>query len=293
MKQILSIVPAQKSHWVGTGFSVHPLFGQLAFTNTLSPFLLFDYGAPRRFEPTSERRGVGRHPHRGFETVTVAFGGEVEHQDSHRNHGIIGTGDVQWMTAGSGIIHEEFHSVNFAKTGGIMEMIQLWVNLPAKDKFTAPKYQSILSRDIPEIPLADGAGSVRIIAGEYNGVRGPASTFTPINVWDVSMNAESSAEFEIPADHNSMLVIREGSLTHRDGDEITSDLPVHQLVVFQPNTSNSILSLQTKDKHTKWILLTGLPLNEPIAHQGPFSLNTEEEVQQAIIDYETGNFIRD
>lgn len=300
MKLISSIIPIQRSHWVGDGFAVTPLFGELAFTNALSPFLMLDYGAPKKFEPTKSRRGVGQHPHRGFETVTIAFSGEIEHGDSHGNHGIIGPGDVQWMTAASGIIHEEFHSTNFAKTGGLMEMVQLWVNLPAKDKFAPAKYQPILAGDIPEVPIpnsdtdaSSAAGSVRIIAGEYNGVRGPATTFTPINIWDISLASGASVELDIPADHNSMLVIRDGALSHnQDENKKHTELPPQQLVVFNNDHTNALLSLTAK-RNSKFLLLTGVPINEPIAARGPFVLNTQQELRQAMIDYETGNFIKE
>jgi redox-sensitive bicupin YhaK (pirin superfamily) len=182
MKNILGIYSNPHGHWVGDGFPVRSLFTYDSLGSHISPFLLLDYAGPAQFEPTDTPRGVGQHPHRGFETVTIVYKGEVEHRDSTGNGGVIGPGDVQWMTAASGILHEEFHSREFTRTGGPFEMVQLWVNLPAKDKMAAPGYQGIQDKDIPQVALPDGAGSVRVIAGDYQGTRGPAHTFTPIDV---------------------------------------------------------------------------------------------------------------
>ena len=195
MKKVLEISSAPGRHWVGNGFPVHGMFGYNGDgVARRSPFLLLDYAAPFQFEPTTERRGVGQHPHRGFETVTFVYAGEVEHRDSTGNGGVIGPGDVQWMTAGSGILHEEFHSTEYAKRGGPFEMVQLWVNLPAKDKMTAPGYQGITDASTPAVALADGAGTLRVVAGDYNGTRGPATTYSPINAWDVRLEAGKSID---------------------------------------------------------------------------------------------------
>ncbi len=186
MRKVLAVHDPNPPHWVGDGFPVRSIFSYDDLgRETLSPFLMLDYAAPRNFEPATVRRGVGEHPHRGFETVTIVYQGELEHRDSAGNGGRIGPGDVQWMTAASGIIHEEFHSEKFTRSGGRMEMMQLWVNLPAKDKMSPPRYQTLLERDIPSVSLPDGAGRLRVIAGEFAGHQGPAKTFTPINVWDL------------------------------------------------------------------------------------------------------------
>src|SRR5215212_1321328 len=193
-KKVLSTHSAPDRHWVGDGFPVHGMFGYTGDTKRISPFLMLDYAAPINFDPTPNRRGVGAHPHRGFETVTIVYGGGVEHRDSTGSGGVIGPGDVQWMTAGSGILHEEFHSSSYAKTGGPFEMAQLWVNLPAKDKMAAPGYQAITNAQIPSVSLPGSAGQVRVIAGSYADTKGPARTFTPMNVWDVRIDAGKTVD---------------------------------------------------------------------------------------------------
>lgn len=212
MKSIKKLLPTTRPHWVGDGFNVYPVLGQEAFTNEISPFLMFDYAAPKVFKPSSKKLGVGQHPHRGFETVTIAYQGEVEHADSVGHRGVIGAGDVQWMTAASGIIHEEFHSTNFAKEGGMFEMAQLWVNLPAKYKMSKPRYQPITAGQIPNIPLPDDSGDVRVIAGEFAGTQGRASTFTPVNLWDLRLLPGKSVELSLPLGHNTILFVRKGSV---------------------------------------------------------------------------------
>ncbi|MDE1949355.1 MAG: pirin family protein, partial [Burkholderiales bacterium] len=216
MKKILSTRSAPGRHWVGDGFPVHGLFGYDQGAAERSPFLMLDYAAPTRFEPTTARRGVGQHPHRGFETVTIVYEGEVEHRDSTGKGGVIGPGDVQWMTAGSGILHEEFHSADYARRGGPFEMVQLWVNLPARDKMTAPGYQAILNAEIPALPLADeagaAAGQVRVIAGAFGEARGPAHTFTPMNVWDVRLQAGRSVSLAQPQGWAVQLVVLAGTV---------------------------------------------------------------------------------
>src|SRR6187551_1953245 len=192
MKKVMGVHDAPKGHWVGDGFPVRSLFSYNGLGQQLSPFLLLDHAGPADFTPTTAKRGVGEHPHRGFETVTIVYQGEVEHGDSGGAHGVIGPGDVQWMTAASGVVHEEFHSERFAREGGTLEMVQLWVNLPAADKKSPPKYQGILAGQIPVVPLAGGAGTVRVIAGEFEGAKGPAHTFTPIQLWDLRLVAGRS-----------------------------------------------------------------------------------------------------
>lgn len=281
MKQIKIILPATaRSHWVGDGFNVRPIFAQLAFTQDISPFLMFDYAAPREFAATEEKRGVGPHPHRGFETVTIAFQGEVEHGDSVGNRGVIGPGDVQWMTAASGIIHEEFLSREFLKRGGILEMAQLWVNLPAKDKMIAPKYQSILGRDIPVVQLAENSGTVRVIAGSFAGTQGAASTFSPVNLWDIKLNAGKSVELTVPEGHNTMLFVRQGKITAGNAVVGTADLALLE-------RAGTRLTLQAQDD-TSLLLMGGAPIAEPIVASGPFVMNTEQEIRVAMMDYQSG-----
>ena len=206
MKKILGVYRAPRPHWVGDGFPARSLFSYNSHGRDLSPFLLLDYAGPHRFAPAAQPRGVGQHPHRGFETVTIVYEGEVEHRDSTGAGGKIGPGDVQWMTAASGILHEEFHSRDFTRAGGTLEMVQLWVNLPAQNKMAAPGYQTLLAADIPSVELPDRAGRVRVIAGEFDGHRSPARTFTPMDVWDVRLNAGKPAEFTLPASSGSATV---------------------------------------------------------------------------------------
>ena len=278
IKEILTATP--RSHWVGDGFNVRPVFAHLAFTQAISPFLMFDYAAPREFEATDQKRGVGPHPHRGFETVTIAFQGEVEHGDSVGNRGVIGAGDVQWMTAASGIIHEEFLSREFLKQGGTLEMVQLWVNLPAKDKMIAPKYQPIFSQEIPIVELPANAGSVRVIAGSYAGTQGAATTFSPVELWDIKIKAGKAVELKVPAGHNAMLFVRRGSIS-LDGNKVgTGDLVMLEreglTINLQANEEASVL------------LMGGEPINEPIVASGPFVMNTEQEIRLAMVDYQSG-----
>jgi hypothetical protein len=278
IKEILTATP--RSHWVGDGFNVRPVFAHLAFTQDISPFLMFDYAAPREFDATDQKRGVGPHPHRGFETVTIAFQGEVEHGDSVGNRGVIGAGDVQWMTAASGIIHEEFLSRDFLKQGGTLEMVQLWVNLPAKDKMIAPKYQPILSQEIPVVELPANAGSVRVIAGNYAGTRGAATTFSPVELWDIKINAGKTVELKVPAGHNAMLFVRRGNIS-LDGYKAG----MGDLVMLE--REGLTISLQASEEASV-LLMGGEPINEPIVASGPFVMNTEQEIRLAMMDYQSG-----
>lgn len=281
MKQIKTILPAtSRSHWVGDGFNVRPIFAHLAFTQDISPFLMFDYAAPREFSATEDKLGVGPHPHRGFETVTIAFQGEIEHGDSAGNRGVIGPGDVQWMTAASGIIHEEFLSRDFLQRGGTLEMVQLWVNLPAKYKMTEPKYQPILSRDIPVIPLPDNGGVVRVIAGEFAGVQGVASTYSPVNLWDIKLNAGKAVELTVPEGHNTMLFVRQGRM--RVGSSV---IGAADLALLEQDGTR--IRLQTSED-TSLLLMGGEPVAEPIVASGPFVMNTEQEIRRAMMDYQSG-----
>jgi redox-sensitive bicupin YhaK (pirin superfamily) len=221
MKKVLGRYGNESGHWVGDGFPVRSLFSYDRMGRQLSPFLLLDYAGPHAFSSTTRRRGVGSHPHRGFETVTIVYEGEVEHRDSTGGGGVIGPGDVQWMTAGAGIIHEEFHSEVFAQAGGPMRMVQLWVNLPAKDKMARPAYQSILAKDIPTVELEGGAGEARIIAGRLSDTSGPAHTFTPVNVWDVRLNGGAEARLPLPEGHTAMIVVLSRRVS-ADDDQVPS-----------------------------------------------------------------------
>ncbi len=216
MRKILGVYSAPRGHWVGDGFPVRSLFSHMSHGAHVSPFLLLDYAGPAEFTPTDKPRGVGTHPHRGFETVTIVYKGEVEHRDSTGTGGVIGPGGVQWMTAAGGILHKEFRSEAFTRNGGPFEMVQLWVNLPAKDKNTDPSYQTLLHRDIPSVELPSGAGKLRVIAGEYEGKRGPARTFTPIDVWDVRLNQGGAASFAMSEGHTVAVVVLRGTVQVND-----------------------------------------------------------------------------
>jgi redox-sensitive bicupin YhaK (pirin superfamily) len=268
---------------VGDGFPVQSIFSYRDIAEQISPFLLMDYAGPASFEPTTQRRGVGQHPHRGFETVTIVYDGQVSHHDSTNAGGTIGPGEVQWMTAGSGIIHEEYHGDDYARTGGPFEMIQLWVNLPAKDKMTKPGYQGITREQIPEVALPDEAGKVRVIAGEYAGQKGPASTFSPMNVWDVRLNAGTRTTFTLPEGHTTAVFVLHGAV--KTGEVHT--IRPGELAVMQREGNELVLQAQ---QDTVLLLLNGEPLNEPVVGHGPFVMNTWQEIDQAINDYNQGLF---
>ncbi len=281
MKKILEIRKGPPMHWVGDGFAVRSMFSYDDAATLISPFLLLDYAAPREFPPSEKRHGVGEHPHRGFETVTIVYQGEVEHRDSAGNHGKIGPGDVQWMTAASGVVHEEMHGREFTKKGGMMEMVQLWVNLPRKFKMSAPKYQDIYDRQIPAIQLPDNAGTVRVIAGEFNGEKGPAHSFTPIHLWDLTLKAKHRTEWKIPEGHNAALLVRQGKVL-LNGSKHVGDGEIAFL-----DRSGENLTLET-EQDTNALLLSGQPIDEAIEGYGPFVMNTEAEIRQAIQDYQSG-----
>ncbi|MHC8319545.1 pirin family protein [Pseudomonas sp. GB2N2] len=285
MKNIIGIYTSPRTHWVGDGFPVRTLFSYDNLGKHISPFLLLDHAGPAEFTPTTERRGVGQHPHRGFETVTIVYKGELEHRDSTGSGGKIGPGDVQWMTAASGIIHEEFHSEGFAKTGGTLEMVQLWVNLPAKDKMADAGYQTILAGDIPSIPLKDKAGSLRLIAGEFDGRTGPAHTFSPVDVWDLRLNGGKLLTLDLHDGRNTALVVLRGAV-QVNGQELVRE---GQLALFERNGHQ--LSLQAHNDAVV-LLLSGEPIDEPIVGHGPFVMNSEQEIHQAFADFQSGRFGR-
>ena len=282
-KKILGRYGNDRGHWVGDGFPVRSLFSYNTLGKHISPFLLLDYAGPHTFEPTTQRRGVGQHPHRGFETVTVVYEGEVEHRDSAGHGGVIGPGDVQWMTAAGGILHEEYHSPRFAKVGGPFRVMQLWVNLPARDKMAASTYQGILSADIPVVTLPGGAGKARIIAGEGLGAKGPAKTFTPINVWDLSLKAEKGLTLDLPEGHTAMIVV----LTGRVAIENSHEAGEAEVVLLDREGRDVRIHA---DVESKLLILTGEPIDEPIVGYGPFVMNSEAEIRQAIDDFNNGRF---
>ena len=282
-KKITKVKSSEGGHWVGDGFPVSTMFSYFEDGAGISPFLLLDYAGPADFEPSEKPRGVEKHPHRGFETVTIVYQGEVEHKDSAGNAGKIGPGDVQWMTAARGILHEEMHGMDFTRKGNTLEMVQLWVNLPAKDKMSDPGYQEILGRNIPVVDLPQGAGWVRLIAGDYNGLRGAARTFTPLNLWDVRMKAGSKIELPIPEGHNAMIMILSGGVSINAGDFVGA----RQIVHF--SREGNVVSL-TATEECAFLLMSGEPIDEPIAGRGPFVMNTAEEIRAAMNDYAAGKF---
>ena len=283
MKKILGTYSAPRPHWVGDGFPVRSLFGYNGLGRQLSPFLLLDHAAPFQFDPAPRPRGVGQHPHRGFETVTIVYQGEVEHKDSTGAGGVIGPGDVQWMTAARGNLHEEFHSHAFTERGGTIEMVQLWVNLPARDKMADPGYQNILDAVIPAVALPDAAGKVRGIAGSFDGHPGPARTFTPMDVWDVRIDAGKTARFDAIEGHTLALVVLHGTVM------VNADAVVREGQFVHLDRSGSEVEIEANsDAVVLW--LCGEPIDEPVVGYGPFVMNSQEEIQQAIDDFNSGRF---
>ncbi|WP_154935931.1 pirin family protein [Klebsiella michiganensis] len=283
MKQITGIYTAPSQHWVGDGFPVRSMFSYQTHGEQLSPFLLLDYAGPHHFPAGTGKRGVGEHPHRGFETVTVVYSGEVEHRDSTGRGGVIGPGDVQWMTAGAGILHEEFHSAEFTRTGGELKMIQLWVNLPAKDKMTQPGYQSITADVIPDVELPNNAGHMRVIAGRYGDIVGPAHTFSPLNVWDLQLNQSQEITLHQPAGWSTALVVLEGEVVVNGEGSAREG----QLVVLSQKGEALHLSASS---NAKVLLMAGEPLQEPIVGYGPFVMNTKAQIAEAVRDFNSGRF---
>ena len=283
-KRILDIRSAPGRHWVGDGLPVHNLFGYNGpGVAERSPFLMLDYGAPYDFGPTTQQLGVGQHPHRGFETVTVVYSGELAHRDNAGGGGTIGPGDVQWMTAGGGIIHEEFHSPGFAKSGGTLEMAQLWVNLPAKDKMTPPGYQPITAAQIPVVELPEGAGRVRVIAGQWSTAQGPARTFSPITMLDVALAAGRTAELPQPEGWTTLVVVASGSASVNGAEPVTGP------AVVTLSTAGEGVTVQA-ESDAKLLLLAGEPIDEPVVGYGPFVMNSQQQIVQAINDFNSGRF---
>jgi len=279
-KSVLGIEQAPPRHWVGDGFPVSSMFSYDS-APFLSPFLLLDYAAPAEFRPALAPRGVGEHPHRGFETVTIAYQGEVEHRDSAGHKGRIGPGDVQWMTAAAGIVHEEMHGKELTKKGGTLEMVQLWVNLPARFKKAPPGYQDVVGSRTPVVPLAGGAGTVRVIAGEFEKERGPARTFTPIEVWDMRLRAGKVANLNVPAGQSTALLFLCG------GGRVNGSNSVDEGELAVLDREGVTLSIEAGPDSTI-LLLSGAPIDEPVVGYGPFVMNTENEIRLAMADYRSG-----
>jgi redox-sensitive bicupin YhaK (pirin superfamily) len=283
MRQILGTYSAPRQHWVGDGFPVRTMLSHHDQGQHISPFIMLDYAGPARFEPTTARRGVGQHPHKGFETVTIVYDGEVEHRDSTGAGGVIGPGDVQWMTAASGILHEEYHSPAFAAKGGAFEMVQLWVNLPAKDKTAKPGYQTLTTTAIPTVALAEDAGSLRVIAGRFGDAEGPAHTFTPLNVWDVRLRAGKTAALDVPEGHTLSVLVLSGTV-EIDGRQIVREA---QTVILGRDGGG--ISIEANGD-AKLLVLSGEPIDEPVVAHGPFVMNTVGEIKQAMLDFQSGKF---
>ena len=283
-KAVLGVYPGPKAHWVGDGFPVRSLFSYDQLGRHISPFLLLDYAAPTVFAPAARPRGVGEHPHRGFETVTIVYQGEVAHRDSAGNSGVIGPGDVQWMTAAAGILHDEFHSPAFTRRGGALEMAQLWVNLPAKHKMAPPRYQSILSAQIPQVALP-GGGTLRVIAGSYSGQQGPAATFSELNVWDVRLKSGTDITLSLPQDHGAAIAVLRGAIS-ANGSRAAEDA---ELVLLERSGSEIRVAAAAD---SSILVLSGVPIPEPIAGYGPFVMNTRQEIEAAMDDFRLGKFGR-
>ncbi len=282
-KSIQAIIEPPAAHMVGDGFRVHNFFPGGSISNKrMSPFFLLDYNAKIDFSAKNEPRGVGVHPHRGFETVTIAYHGAVAHHDSAGNSGVIKQGDVQWMTAGSGVLHKEYHEERYSQQGGLFQMVQLWVNLPAKFKMTTPRYQAVTRDMIASHALPDGGGAIEVIAGEYKGVKGPVSTFSPIEMYNVALGSAATADLQFPEHYNTGLLMVQGSAVV-NGEEVSQD----HFVLFD-NIGTDISITAAEDSIA--LVLSGEPINEPIAAYGPFLMNTHEELQQAFDDFNKGKF---
>jgi len=283
-KKIERVIQPAGTHFVGNGFRVHNIIrGTEGLSmQRMSPFIMMDYNSPYYFSPSETPRGVGVHPHRGFETVTIAYKGKVEHHDSSGGGGVIEEGDVQWMTAASGVLHKEFHEKEWSKKGGMFQMVQLWVNLPAKYKMSAPKYQAILNASIAKVALANDCGVVEVIAGEYKGTKGAASTFTPMNLLNVKLKTNGTADFSFPANYNTAALVLEGSV------EINgTPVPANAFTLFENSGENFTIQATAG---AEVLVLSGEPINEPLAAHGPFVMNTKQELIQAFNDFNEGKF---
>jgi quercetin 2,3-dioxygenase len=284
-KKVLGVYGPGSNHWVGDGFPVRNMFPSNGLEAEVNPFLMLDYAGPNLFTPSGKTPGVGQHPHRGFETVTIAYQGSVEHRDSAGNSGVIFPGDVQWMTAASGVVHEEMHEKEFARKGGTFEMVQLWVNLPKTEKMSKPRYQAITKEQIPVVKFATG-GHARVIAGEWNDSKGAARTVTPINVFDVLLKAGERVEVPLPEGHNAAVVLRKGDVSI---DGAHSLLGEARIATLSPSGSGVVIEAR---EDSTLLVLSGEPINEPVASYGPFVMNTREELVQAVEDYKAGKMGR-
>ena len=282
-RTVAGIFEGSEPHIVGDGFPVQTFFPQPGLDAEISPFLLLDYAGPKEFPPTGEPRGVDEHPHRGFETVTVLYQGELEHRDSAGHSGALGPGDVQWMTAASGLVHEEKHAKAFAARGGTLEAVQLWVNLPRAHKMSPPKYQDIRAADIPVVAVG-GGGSVRVIAGAYAGHQGPARTFSPVHLYDVRLDAGARIEVSIAAGHQAGVLLLRGRVTVGD-----KQVGARELALLT-QTGDSVM-VDAAEPSTL-LIMSGEPIREPIARYGPFVMNTRDELMQAVEDYRSGRMGR-
>jgi len=280
-KKVLGTYGSGSNHWVGDGFPVRNLFPSNGLEAEVNPFLMLDYAGPNEFKPSGKTPGVGQHPHRGFETVTIAYQGSVEHRDSAGNSGVIYPGDVQWMTAASGVVHEEMHEKEFARKGGVFEMVQLWVNLPKAEKMSKPRYQAITKEQIPVVKFATG-GHARVIAGEWNGTKGAARTVTPINIFDLVLKAGEKIEIPLPEGHNAAVVLRMGDVSIGGPHSLMGEARIATL-----SPSGSGVVVEAKEDSTL-LVLSGEPIAEPVASYGPFVMNTREELVQAMEDYKAG-----
>lgn len=284
-KSIEAILPPPAFHMVGDGFRVHNFFPSLPVIGLkgMSPFFLMDYGSKWIVPPSDRQKGVGVHPHRGFETVTIAYRGKVAHHDSAGNSGVIDEGDVQWMTAGGGVLHKEYHEKEFSKKGGIFQMVQLWVNLPAKDKMTPAKYQAIENKDMTRVLLDDGKSIVEIIAGEYKGQKGPAFTFSPVNMFNAKLIRGAKANFSFNKNFNTGMLVIEGEVKINNLKTAAED----HFILFGHDGEDIVIEAA---KESVILVLSGEPVNEPIVSHGPFVMNTEAEIKQAYEDYYNGKF---
>ncbi|MDK0688932.1 pirin family protein [Clostridium perfringens] len=284
-RTIENIFKAPEPHMVGDGFRVSQYIPTgIKSMERLSPFLLLDYNAPYYFKPSDIRLGVGAHPHRGFETVTIAYDGKVEHHDNKGNHGIIGPGDVQWMTAASGIMHKEYHETEFSKNGGIFHMVQLWVNLPKDKKMIEPKYQPLLKEEMGVLKLDNDKGEISIIAGEVNGVKGPANTFTNINLYNINLKNYGNTTLSEPKNFNTAILILKGEAKVNE-DKICKE---GDFIVFE-NVEGEIL-LESLTEESLFLVLSGEPINEPVVSHGPFVMNTLGEILDAYEDFRNNKF---
>lgn len=284
-KTVELVASPREPHFVGDGFRVHNFIpsGFRLDMQRMDPFIMLDYNSTYKFPPSDKPKGVGVHPHKGFETVTIAYKGKVAHHDSSGGGGVIGEGDIQWMTAAKGILHKEYHEAEWSKKGGDFQMVQLWVNLPAKDKKTEPKYQAIKYKDISRYELPDDAGTIEVIAGEYKGTKGSASTFTPVHMFNAKLNRDGKADFQFPSEYNTVLLVIEGKIIINGKEEVPTDhlaLMANDGETFEIEASDDAVVL----------VLSGEPINEPIAAQGPFVMNTREELMEAFNDFNLGKF---